>query len=55
MNNTEDHTCTTGASESGHCGAASYCAAPYRCCAACPETCNGRCGWLKKESDDENH
>lgn len=55
MNNIEGHTCITGASESGHCGAASYCKQPYRCCAACPEPCNGCCGWLNKDGDNHEN
>lgn len=38
--------CKTGYSPSGHCGAAYYCDMPYECCAACPEDCNSRCGWI---------
>lgn len=38
--------CITGKSPSGHCGAAAYCSEPYDCCAACPDPCNLRCGWL---------
>ena len=38
--------CITGKSPSGHCGAAAYCSEPYDCCAACPDPCNSRCGWL---------
>ena len=38
--------CITGKSPTGHCGAAAYCSEPYDCCAACPDPCNLRCGWL---------
>ncbi len=42
--------CITGKSQSGICGAAAYCDATYKCCAQCPEDCNGRCGWIPKEN-----
>ena len=41
--------CMTGASPTGHCGAAACCEEPYDRCAACPMTCNMRCGWLEEE------
>lgn len=49
--------CVTGKSRSGHCGTATYCPEPYRCCAECLEDCNIRCGWIKgrgrkREEDD---
>lgn len=43
--------CITGLSPTGHCGAAHYCSEPYTCCAACPEDCNIRCGWLEEKED----
>lgn len=47
--------CITGLSRYGHCGAAACCPMPYECCAACPEDCNSRCGWLEIDrKDDEN-
>ena len=39
--------CITGKSQSGICGAAAYCNTTYKCCAQCPDDCNGRCGWLE--------
>lgn len=39
--------CITGKSKSGICGSAAYCDTEYKCCAQCPDDCNGRCGWLK--------
>lgn len=39
--------CITGESNSGICGAAAYCDTEYKCCAQCPDDCNGRCGWLE--------
>lgn len=39
--------CITGKSNSGICGAAAYCDTEYKCCAQCPDDCNGRCGWLE--------
>lgn len=42
--------CITGKSQSGICGAAAYCDATYKCCAQCPDDCNGRCGWIPKEN-----
>ena len=44
-----NHTCCTGFSPSGHCGAAHYCDKPYSCCSQCNEDCNLRCGFLPKE------
>ena len=44
--------CITGASPSGHCGAAYYCSEPYECCAACPLKCNSRCGWMEEMKTD---
>lgn len=38
--------CQTGLSPTGHCGAAYYCERDYSCCAACPDICNVRCGWM---------
>lgn len=38
--------CITGASPSGHCGAAQYCGNGYTCCAQCAKNCNMRCGWI---------
>ena len=40
--------CITGKSRSGICGAAAYCNTTYKCCAQCPDDCNGRCGWLEE-------
>lgn len=40
--------CITGKSNSGICGAAAYCDTEYKCCAQCPDDCNGRCGWLEE-------
>ena len=40
--------CITGKSQSGICGAAAYCDTTYKCCAQCPDDCNGRCGWLEE-------
>ena len=40
--------CITGKSKSGICGAATYCDTEYKCCAQCPDDCNGRCGWLEE-------
>lgn len=40
--------CITGKSKSGICGAAAYCDTEYKCCAQCPDDCNGRCGWLEE-------
>lgn len=40
--------CITGLSPTGHCGAAHCCNQPYDCCKDCPESCNGRCGWIEK-------
>lgn len=45
--------CKTGLSPYGHCGSASYCAEHYDCCAACPKTCNIRCGWLTEKERDK--
>ncbi len=45
--------CITGYSKSNYCGAAAYCGEPYKCCAACPEDCNIRCGWLLKKQETE--
>ena len=45
--------CITGYSKSNYCGAAAYCGEPYKCCAACPEDCNIRCGWLPKKQETE--
>ena len=42
--------CITGKSRSGICGAAAYCDTTYKCCAQCPDDCNGRCGWIPKEN-----
>ena len=42
-----NNSCITGLSPSGHCGGAACCSTPYKCCAACPEDCNSRCGWLE--------
>jgi len=44
-----NESCITGLSPSRHCGAAACCSEPYDCCAACPEKCNSRCGWLDEE------
>ena len=44
-----NESCITGLSPSRHCGAAACCSEPYDCCAACPEKCNSRCGWLGEE------
>ena len=44
-----NESCITGASPSLHCGAAACCEEPYDCCAACPLTCNMRCGWMDDE------
>lgn len=40
--------CITGKSKSEICGAAAYCDTEYKCCAQCPDDCNGRCGWLEE-------
>ena len=40
--------CITGKSKLGICGAAAYCDTEYKCCAQCPDDCNGRCGWLEE-------
>ena len=45
--------CVTGLSRYGHCGAAECCPMPYECCAACPEDCNSRCGWLEDDQKEE--
>lgn len=34
--------CITGKSGSGKCGAAAYCDTEYKCCAQCPDDCNGK-------------
>lgn len=44
-----NESCITGLSPTGHCGAAHFCEKPYDCCAACPENCNCRCGWLDEK------
>ena len=44
--------CIAGTAKSGDCGAAACCATAYACCAACPEDCNSRCGWLDEANDD---
>ena len=41
------HMCVTGLNPYGVCGSAQCCDQPYACCIACPEPCNGRCGYLK--------
>ena len=41
------HVCVTGLNPYGVCGSAQCCDQPYACCIACPEPCNGRCGYLK--------
>lgn len=41
--------CITGASPTQHCGAAACCEESYDCCAACPLTCNMRCGWMENQ------
>ena len=43
--------CKTGYSPSGHCGAAFCCEEPYQCCAACPQDCNMRCGWMPEKKE----
>ncbi len=48
----DEHKCITGVSQYGFCGAASFCEEPYECCAACPEDCNARCGWLSSEKEE---
>lgn len=45
--------CQTGLSPTGHCGAAYYCERDYSCCAACPDTCNVRCGWMGDGQDKQ--
>lgn len=39
--------CKTGASPSGHCGAAAYCEEPVDCCMNCGKECNLRCGHME--------
>lgn len=43
-----NQSCKTGLSPTGHCGAAHSCDQPYDCCKDCPESCNGRCGWIEE-------
>ena len=45
--------CITGLSPTRHCGAAACCPEPYNCCAACPQDCNIRCGYLPDRKDPE--
>lgn len=40
------HVCVTGLNSYGVCGSAQCCDQPYTCCIACPNPCNGRCGYL---------
>lgn len=40
--------CITGKSKSGICGAAAYCDTEYKCCAQCPDDCNG--AYIKSKS-----
>lgn len=40
------HVCVTGLNPYGVCGSAQCCDQPYACCIACPNPCNGRCGYL---------
>lgn len=40
------HMCVTGLNPYGVCGSAQCCDQPYECCIACPNPCNGRCGYL---------
>lgn len=44
-----NHSCITGMSPSGHCGAAACCDEPYTCCLQCPDPCNSRCGWMDED------
>ena len=46
-----DMKCVTGMNPYGHCGSAACCPEPYRCCAACHEDCNIRCGYTEKRAD----
>lgn len=46
MGEVEERKCWTGKSKSGFCGAALYCDKGFKCCAACNDHCNSRCGWL---------
>lgn len=44
--------CITGMSDSGKCGAAAFCSEPVTCCLQCDkDDCNGRCGWIKEDSN----
>lgn len=42
-----NNSCKTGASPSGHCGAAAYCEEPVDCCMNCGKECNLRCGHME--------
>ncbi len=48
------HSCITGFSPSGYCGAAACCDEPYTCCAQCPKQCNSACGWLDEKQKEES-
>lgn len=47
-----NHSCKTGMSPTGHCGAAACCDSDADCCLTCGENCNARCGWIGEESCD---
>lgn len=42
-----NHSCKTGISPSGHCGAAACCDSDVNCCLNCDDPCNARCGWIE--------
>lgn len=42
-----NHSCKTGMSPTGHCGAAAYCNSEANCCLNCDDPCNSRCGWIE--------
>ena len=44
-----NHSCKTGMSPSGHCGAAAYCDSEANCCLNCDDPCNSRCGWIEDQ------
>lgn len=44
-----NHSCITGMSPTGHCGAAACCDTEHTCCLQCPDPCNSQCGWIEDQ------
>lgn len=47
-----NHSCVTGMSPSGHCGAAACCDNEHTCCLQCDDPCNSRCGWIDDVAEE---